>query len=167
MLGQSSSRGDNTIRGDSSSLIVRREAVVKQLLNFADKWSQAAAPTKRGARGAVDVLATRLTSLHLKLQEDPAALKALEVARAVVARMIAELADVTLRLIEALVVEPVRGGPHTRDLPRPHREAFRGLPTPHFRAGCGCGEARAGAQVGGGAALADAAEKTRSCPDGP
>jgi len=106
LLGQSSSRGDNTIRGDSSSLIVRREAVVKQLLNFADKWSQAAAPTKRGARGAVDVLATRLTSLHLKLQEDPAALKALEVARAVVARMIAELADVTLRLIEALVVEP-------------------------------------------------------------
>ena len=116
MLGQSSSRGDNTIRGDSSSLIVRREAVVKQLLNFADKWSQAAAPTKRGARGAVDVLATRLTSLHLKLEEDPAAepaLKALEVARAVVARMIAELADVTLRLIEALVVEPVHG-PNTR-----------------------------------------------------
>jgi len=80
---------------------------VKQLLDFATKWSQAAAPAKRGTRGAVDVLATQLTSLHLKpAPTAEPALRALEAARAVAAHMIAELADVTLRLIEALVVEP-------------------------------------------------------------
>ena len=173
LLGQPSENlGDNTNRGDSSSLIIRREAVVKQLLDFATKWSQAAAPAKRGTRGAVDVLATRLTSLHLK--PAPAAepaLRALEAARAVAAHMIAELADVTLRLVEALVVEPVHG-PNTLDPPacppcQPARlNAFRCLPTPHFRAGCGCGESGATAQAGDGAALADAAEEPRSCPDG-
>ena len=99
--------GDNSNRGDSSALIIRRETVVKQLLDFATKWSQAAAPAKPGARGAVDKLATSLTSLHLKpAPTAEPALKALEAARAVAAHMIAELADVTLRLIEALVVEP-------------------------------------------------------------
>ena len=99
--------GDNSNRGDSSALIIRRETVVKQLLDFATKWSQAAAPAKPGARGAVDKLATSLTSLHLKpAPTAEPALKALEAARAVSAHMIAELADVTLRLIEALVVEP-------------------------------------------------------------
>ena len=115
LLGQpSEDLGDNTNRGDSSSLIIRRETVVKQLLDFATKWSQAAAPAKRGTRGAVDVLATQLTSLHLKpAPTAEPALRALEAARAVAAHMIAELADVTLRLIEALVVEPVHG-PNTR-----------------------------------------------------
>ena len=99
--------GDNSNRGDSSALIIRRETAVKQLLDFATKWSQAAAPAKPGARGAVDKLATSLTSLHLKpAPTAEPALKALEAARAVAAHMIAELADVTLRLIEALVVEP-------------------------------------------------------------
>ena len=110
LLGQPSENlSDNTNRTDSSSLIIRREAIVKQLLDFATKWSQAAAPAKRGTRGAVDVLATRLTSLHLKpAPTAEPALKALEAARAVAAHMIAELGDVTLRLIEVLVVEPVQ-----------------------------------------------------------
>jgi len=110
LLGQPSENlSDNTNRIDSSSLIIRREAIVKQLLDFATKWSQAAAPAKRGTRGAVDVLATRLTSLHLKpAPTAEPALKALEAARAVAAHMIAELGDVTLRLIEVLVVEPVQ-----------------------------------------------------------
>ena len=60
------------------------------------------------------MLATQLTSLHLKpAPTAEPALRALEAARAVAAHMIAELADVTLRLIEALVVEPAAAAAST------------------------------------------------------
>ena len=69
---------------DDGSLVIRREAVVKQLLDFALKWSQTAACAERG-QDAAALLSTRLTSLQ---QLEPAgptaapALKALAAARA-------------------------------------------------------------------------------------
>ena len=112
---------------DASLLIIRREALIKQLLDFATKWSQAAAPTKAATakmvsvqarhNANVDALASSLLSIRKHEPPPPVpaaavdgasarpALKAVEAARGVATRMLFELSDVTLRLIEALVID--------------------------------------------------------------